>query len=310
MSHTLVITAEDAGTPTSLSTNATLKINITAVNEFDPVFSGPSYKALTLEEDIAIGTVVYQVAATDDDCCTDGEVEYYISSGDSAGQFQVDAVSGNISIADSLDRETKALYDLVVMARDKSSTGVRTGGPVNVQVSVKDINDNAPVFDAGDRQRTVNESATVGHQAIVVKATDADTGTNAELVYSISSGNSLGLFAIEQNLGTISVDKSLDLESGQLGLVYDMVVSVTDKGSPPQQAQINVTIELTPVNEFAPVLSHADRESVQMLEDAAVGARVFDVNATDQDYGEDGRLSYSITNGDSLGQFSINSSSG
>lgn len=67
-------------------------------------------------------------------------------SGEGAGEiFQIDEYSGEISSLKVLDREEKAFYILRAQALDR-----RTEQPVEPEsefiIKVKDINDNAPVF--------------------------------------------------------------------------------------------------------------------------------------------------------------------
>ena len=309
--HTIFITAEDAGVPFSLASNTTLEINITAVNEFSPIFTVADNKVILVDEDISVGSVIYKVRATDSDYGLDGEIEYDITAGN-PGKFIIDSVTGNISISSALDRETQDIYHLIVRATDKSTTDKRFA-TLNVHVNVKDINDNVPVFAGNPYYKSVNETVPKGYQVLDVHATDQDAGTNGELKYSIVSGNELGYFAIQPNLGVILVDKILDLETQNHSdnLAYHLVVLVTDKGTPNVlNSYANVTVEVKSANEFSPVVFPAGQQIVEVREDTPVSSLVFDVNATDKDYGDDGKLTYSITQGNTLGKFSIDSATG
>lgn len=68
-------------------------------------------------------------------------------------------------------------------------------------ILVLDVNDNAPVFQRRDYSVTVPEDVAIGTEVIRVLATSADIGPNAEITYSIRSGNELGKFSIDRNLG-------------------------------------------------------------------------------------------------------------
>jgi len=58
-----------------------------------------------------------------------------------------------------------------------------------VTLYVRDINDNAPVFPTLTEPVRVSESAFVGSLVYVAEATDADCGTNAQVIYTIIGGN-------------------------------------------------------------------------------------------------------------------------
>ena len=56
-------------------------------------------------------------------CCIAGEngaVRYEIAGGDPEGQFVVDPESGVVTVAKSLDRETRSRYDVLVQAVDQA----------------------------------------------------------------------------------------------------------------------------------------------------------------------------------------------
>lgn len=44
---------------------------------------------------------------------------------------------------------------------------------------------------------TISESANVGYPAVTVTATDIDSGSNGQVMYSITGGNENGIFAID-----------------------------------------------------------------------------------------------------------------
>lgn len=60
-------------------------------------------------------------------------------------------------------------------------------GTTTLQVNVLDANDHAPSFEWPEYDASVREGVPVGSTVITVKATDQDTGRNAEVEYSIVS---------------------------------------------------------------------------------------------------------------------------
>lgn len=66
-----------------------------------------------------------------------------------------------------------------------------------------DVNDNAPVFQRRDYGVTVPEDVAVGTEVLRVLATSVDIGLNAEITYHIRSGNELGKFTMDTQLGEL-----------------------------------------------------------------------------------------------------------
>ena len=65
-----------------------------------------------------MGAVVTQVVATDADTGSNGEISYHLS-GSEAGRFQIDSVTGEVTVARPLDFESVTEpFVLTVIARD------------------------------------------------------------------------------------------------------------------------------------------------------------------------------------------------
>ena len=80
-----------------------------------PVFDDDSY-AFSVREDASEDDVVESVSATDPD--EDDTVMYMITAGNDAGTFDIDASTGAITVAATLDYETEDSYTLTVEASD------------------------------------------------------------------------------------------------------------------------------------------------------------------------------------------------
>ena len=106
-----------------------------------------------------------------------------------------------ISTNKSLDREDIPFYTLIVQASDKGSPPLTE--TVSVNVTILDVNDNSPVFSENPFTITVSESLPVGSRFLNVTASDADIGDNALLTWSIMSGNTGDVMAIEPSTGRV-----------------------------------------------------------------------------------------------------------
>ncbi|XP_057692632.1 neural-cadherin-like isoform X2 [Corythoichthys intestinalis] len=111
-------------------------------NDNAPVFTQSSHLLPPLNEDVAVGTTIIQVLATDSDSGSNGEIFYSIlPQSDPYGDFTV-SQSGVITVARPLDRESMASYDLVVTARDNGSPALSAS--VTIYLPLLDVNDNGP----------------------------------------------------------------------------------------------------------------------------------------------------------------------
>lgn len=91
---------------------------------------------------------------------------------------------------------------------------------------MSDVNDNAPKFELPDYQaHNVDEDISSGTNILRVKATDADSGTNAEIEYFVSDDH----FSVDSS-GLIRNNKQLDADNNNA--YYEFTVTAKDKGKP------------------------------------------------------------------------------
>ena len=96
---------------------------------------------ISVEENVANGTNIFQVKATDADYGNNSIITYSLLPSEYGGKFSIDASSGNITVIGNLDRENTSEVTLRIQATDgKFST------PTELFVIITDVNDNPPVF--------------------------------------------------------------------------------------------------------------------------------------------------------------------
>lgn len=83
-------------------------------NDERPVFRD-SPLSFMVSEDLGNGQTIATIKATDSD--TIGKLEYSLISGDD-GKFTLDKSQGTLKLRDTLDRETKDLYKLLIRVTD------------------------------------------------------------------------------------------------------------------------------------------------------------------------------------------------
>ena len=297
----------DNGIEVQQSVDIDVYVRVVRVNEFAPSFSKSSV-TVSKEEDIPQGSVIAPVIATDADSGPDGNITYAITSGDASGVFTIIGV--NLTLRSTLDYERTTSYALVITASDNPSTGVAKTSTMTVTVNVVDVNDNRPLFSQASYALDVPDNAVVGSTAVSVTATDRDSGLNGQLEYTVTSGPS-ALFRLDTNTGGIIPKVSLDLDSQSLNSKTEaMTIFVTDKGSPPLNNTVNVTLRIIAINEYTPVLGHSADILMLLRTSEVVGNTILKINATDADYGVDGEITYSITAGNGNGVFTLNSTTG
>ncbi|XP_010285317.1 PREDICTED: cadherin EGF LAG seven-pass G-type receptor 2-like, partial [Phaethon lepturus] len=210
VSYTLAITARDNGIPQKSDTTY-LEILVSDVNDNAPQFLRDSYQS-SIYEDVPTFTSVLQVSATDRDSGLNGRVFYTFQGGDDGdGDFIIESTSGIVRTLRRLDRENVPLYSLRAFAVDKGVPAKRT--PVEIQVTVLDVNDNPPVFERDEFDIFVEENSPIGLVVARITATDPDEGTNAQIMYQIVEGNIPEVFQLDIFSGELTALADLDYES-------------------------------------------------------------------------------------------------
>lgn len=99
------------------------------------------------------------------------------------------------------------------------------------------VNDNQPVFTETTYHAIVAENTAVFTKVLQLSATDADSGVNAQIVFSFaSSQNEFGVYA---DSGWIYVRKALDRERRK---EYQLKAVATDTGHPSLNATVDIRL--------------------------------------------------------------------
>ncbi|XP_074535832.1 protocadherin Fat 3a isoform X2 [Halichoeres trimaculatus] len=294
-SYRLVAQATDGG---GRWCRAEVQLEVTDVNDNPPIFTLSQYAA-SVYEDTATKALLTRIQAIDPDQ-GQGRMVVYSLADSAGGSFSIDKSSGIVVLERVLDREIQPAYQITVHASDQGSPQPLSSF-VNVTITVLDINDNPPVFERRDQLATVPEDVGVGTEVLRVYAASKDIGTNAEITYSIRSGNEHGKFHIHPLTGAILVAQPLDYETCR---DYFLTVEARDGGTPPLSAVTTVNINLTDVNDNAPMFSR-DLYTAVVSEDATIGEAVVQLLAEDVDSQLNGAILYSIISGDRDSSFFI-----
>ncbi|XP_071670996.1 protocadherin gamma-B5-like [Patagioenas fasciata] len=285
----LVLTALDGGDPPRSGT-AQLCINVTDANDNAPVFAQDRYRA-SLREDAPTGSTVLNVSASDADAGTNARITYNFGKmpAKMLQKFMVDAESGVITLQEALDFEDTRSFSLAVEARDG-------GGLVahcKVDVEVLDVNDNLPEVTLTSVSSPVPEDAPVGTVVALMKVRDRDSGENGEVSCELSGEAPLSLVVSSGGLYKVVTASALDREQAA---EYRVTVVARDRGRPALSSSTALVLEVSDVNDNAPVFEEA-AYSAYVAENNAVGAPILHVLARDVDAGANGRVSYWLAGG-------------
>ncbi|XP_065686465.1 cadherin-18 isoform X2 [Patagioenas fasciata] len=209
--------AIDRRTNKPLEPESEFIIKVQDINDNAPKFTDGPY-IVTVPEMSEMGTSVLQVTATDADDPTYGNsarVVYSILQGQP--YFSVDPKTGVIRTAlHNMDREAREHYSVVIQAKDMAGQVGGLSGSTTVNITLTDVNDNPPRFPQKHYQLYVPESAQVGSAVGKIKANDADTGSNADMKYTIINGDGSGVFSISTDKdtreGILTLKKPLNYE--------------------------------------------------------------------------------------------------
>ena len=173
-----------------------------------------------------------------------GDIGYFLKP--ESEYFNINKVTGEITVKADLDREAEGaigVYYLTVIASDgggiRSEPARTTSAEVNI--TVIDINDNAPRFVECPQKLEFAENEPVGRgaavNAMLMRVKDADIRENGDVEFSISdSTNTFGI--IEEQLdgdrgdvdtstyGVIYLKKELDYEDQK---EYKVTISSVNK---------------------------------------------------------------------------------
>ncbi|XP_021371826.1 cadherin-23-like isoform X5 [Mizuhopecten yessoensis] len=292
--YTLSVEATDSPTPAT----ATVKITVTGTNEDTPAFA--TNPTVSLAESSSVSTAVTTYTATDTDASPHDITTYAITAVTNTGSayFTIDATTGTITLAKTLDYDTTTSYQITVTATD----GGGLVGSGTVTLSVTDVNDNTPACPSSSYTFTVVETASSGTTVTTLVCTDGDSDT---LAYTISSGNADACFSLGSATGVLTTACTLDYDTGSQS--YSLAVEVSD-GTLSSTATIDVV--LSAENDNNP--SFASNPTVSLAEGTSVGTAVTTYTAPDSDLSPHDVVSYAITTATNSGTsvFSIDSTSG
>ncbi|XP_058489873.1 protocadherin-16-like [Solea solea] len=296
-----------AVTMTGVTVEVTIKVN--DINDHAPMFSRKR-AMFKIPEQTAIGTRFSLDPAVDADKGLFTTQGYLIKDGNVGQTFTLETRRGSngvlyldLVVNAILDREKRSTYTLSLEAFDGGSP--KRTDQMTLDITVQDINDNAPVFNQSRYHAIISENLQPGSNILQVFATDADEGDNGMVLYEINRRQSDPdrYFVVDSRTGVITLNKPLDFEMRR---VHELVVQAQDNATQPEVTNAFVTIHVRDYNDNQPTMTIiflSEDGSPRISEGAQPGQYVARISVTDPDYGEYANVNVSLEGGD--GKFGL-----
>ncbi|XP_032885700.1 protocadherin gamma-C5-like [Amblyraja radiata] len=251
--------AWDMGSP-SLSTNKTIQISISDVNDNAPRFGESSYNVYVMENN-APGTSIFAVTASDADQAQNSYVSYSFKENlrqdfPASRYLSINSINGTIYAQRSFDYEKLKSFQIHVQARDAGVPPLINSATVTV--IILDQNDNSPVIVSPISQMgsaavlMLPQTASQGYLITKIIAADADSGQNARLSYQVQRSTDPSLFNVGRTSGEIRTARPI-LESGTT--THSLVILVKDNGQPSLSS--TVSIHITAVENITDIITES-----------------------------------------------------
>ncbi|XP_070265081.1 protocadherin-17 isoform X2 [Myotis yumanensis] len=321
------VQARDLG-PNPIPAHCKVTVKLIDRNDNAPSIGFVSVRQGALSEAAPPGTVIALVRVTDRDSGKNGQLQCRVLGGGGAAgvlggsggsvPFKLEENYDNFYtvVTDRpLDRETQDEYNVTIVARDGGSPPLNS--TKSFAIKILDENDNPPRFTKGLYVLQVHENNIPGEYLGSVLAQDPDLGQNGTVSYSIlpSHIGDVSIYtyvSVNPTNGAIYALRSFNYEQTK---AFEFKVLAKDSGAP-AHLESNATVRVTvlDVNDNAPVIVlptlQNDTAELQVPRNAGLGYLVSTVRALDSDFGESGRLTYEIVDGNDDHLFEIDPSSG
>ncbi|XP_076861957.1 protocadherin gamma-A5-like isoform X20 [Brachyhypopomus gauderio] len=266
-------------------------IEISDVNDNSPSFKRLEMK-FRISESAVSGAKFVLERAVDLDVGINGLQSYSLNPTEHFSLKLQNQPDGNkiveMILQKPLDREIQEQFSLILTAVDGGDP--QLSGTAQIHITILDVNDNAPVFTQEEYKATITENSPKGTIVTTVSASDADSGSNSKVTYSITNSlNSIHeLFEINEANGEVKVAGNLDYEQAAQ---YQIHIQASDDGGLTDSCKI--AVDVTDVNDNAPSIHIMSKLNI-ISENSRMETVVTMINVQDPDSGENGEVRCSL----------------
>uniref|UniRef100_A0A8C3N8H9 Cadherin-23 n=1 Tax=Geospiza parvula TaxID=87175 RepID=A0A8C3N8H9_GEOPR len=251
----------------------TVNIQVGDVNDNAPQFHNQPY-SVRIPENTPVGTPIFIVNATDPDLGAGGSVLYSFQPPSSF--FAIDSGRGIVTVIRELDYEVTQAYQLQVNATDQDKNKPLST-LANLAVIITDVQDMDPIFINLPYSTNIYENSPpvrAGTTVRMITAVDQDKGRPRGIGYTIVSGNTNSIFALDYISGALTLNGPLDRENPFYSSGFVLTVKGTELNDDrtPSNASVTTTFNILviDVNDNAPEFNSSEY-SVSIPELAQVG---------------------------------------
>lgn len=294
------VQAKDLG-PNPIPGHCKVTVKVLDRNDNWPSIGFVSVRQGAISEAAPPGTVIALVRVTDKDSGRNGQLQCRVL-GNVPFKLEENYDNFYTVVTDRpLDREMQDEYNVTIVAKDNGIPPLNS--TKSFTVKILDENDNVPRFTKSVYLLQIPENNIPGEYLGSVLAHDPDLGQNGTVYYSIINSNVSGgdvntYVNVNAANGAIYAVRSFNYEQIKY---FDFKVLAKDAGSPHLESNATVRISILDVNDNIPVIVLPillnDTAEIHVPRNVGVGYIVTTVRAVDNDYGESGRLTYEISEG-------------
>ncbi|XP_032369892.1 protocadherin-17 isoform X3 [Etheostoma spectabile] len=302
------VQAKDLG-PNPIPGHCKVTVKVLDRNDNWPSIGFVSVRQGAISEAAPPGTVIALVRVTDKDSGRNGQLQCRVL-GNVPFKLEENYDNFYTVVTDRpLDREVQDEFNVTIVAKDNGIPPLNS--TKSFTVKILDENDNVPRFTKSVYLLQIPENNIPGEYLGSVLAHDPDLGQNGTVYYSIINSNVSGgdvntYVNVNAANGAIYAVRSFNYEQIKY---FDFKVLARDAGSPHLESNATVRISVLDVNDNIPVivlpLLLNDTAEIHVPRNVGVGYIVTTVRAVDNDYGESGRLTYEISDGNEEHLFEI-----
>ena len=267
---TVTIRASDRGSP-SLINYCRIEINVTDINNFVPSFTEDMF-SITVSESTPPGSYIFSVPGYDLDLGSNGTIDYSLQQSNKV--FSIGRITGSLSTIQALNFAQQPVYNLTVIAADRSTVSLNTMVTVLIHV-LPDYS--SPPSILNPNSVTIKENLPFN-----TYVTSLSVDTKATLYYRLVSGNEEGHFWIDQKTGLVWTTSELDREQNEL---YSLTAAVHYFKNPKVSNSVSFTVIVSDVNDNPPMPLDGKHFAMNFSEASLALSQIATLSFTDPDAG-------------------------
>nr|CAB3244827.1 protocadherin Fat 1 [Phallusia mammillata] len=287
-------------------TFCTVNVKVRDINDFQPLFPPQPY-AVSIPEDMAIGTAITTIKATDSDS-DPANKRFYYSILDFTNNFAIHPTTGVVTLTAPVNHLTQAVHSARILATDRKAALSGTARPkeTTLTVTVIAVNKHAPnvlvreqlpPYDSSSSEDARLEYGSRVYAILVVSDPDAGEHGEIDLPKILPTNEHAGLFAVQPGKTAAEYLLVFSRLPPTMNGLLNVTLQVCDRGTPSKCTSVTVRVNLY---DQAALVPQFETSTLKMTvsEASPVHTQVGFAEAQVSDRRHNPKLLYSIVNGD------------